>query len=185
MTLSLHFCWRRWGFSLPGLRTRDHPLGPPSTLAEIFRHKCLQSTLQTSPPTPRSHIRSFGTLGKLLKTPLTPQIYDSAGGMGGPRIIFLVAILLFLLVRSPCKIWEPYNKPIWGFSYGMKRERRLIPFTSLLFRLAPHEHERKFSGTRVCRVTFKQFPQPLRSHIRSFGTLGQHLKIPPPDPPNI
>ena len=31
---------------------------------------------------------------------------------------------------------------------------------------------------RVCRVTFKQLPQPLRSHIQSFGTLGQLLKIP-------
>jgi hypothetical protein len=32
---------------------------------------------------------------------------------------------------------------------------------------APHRHLRKFSGTRVCRVTFKHLPQPLRSHIRS------------------
>ena len=36
-----------------GLHTRDPPLGPPSTLAEIFRHACLQSHLQTSPPTPQ------------------------------------------------------------------------------------------------------------------------------------
>ena len=27
--------------SLPGLRTRDPTLGPPSTLAEIFRRTCL------------------------------------------------------------------------------------------------------------------------------------------------
>ena len=26
---------------------------------------------------------------------------------------------------------------------------------------APHRHERKFSGARVCRVTFKHLPQPL------------------------
>ena len=31
--------------------------------------------------------------------------------------------------------------------------------------LVPHQHERKFSGARVCRVTFKHLPQPLRSHI--------------------
>ena len=29
----------------------------------------------------------------------------------------------------------------------------------------PHQHERKFSGAHVCRVTFKRLPQPLRSHI--------------------
>ena len=35
----------------------------------------------------------------------------------------------------------------------------------------PHRHERKFSGARVCRSTFK--------HSRRFGTLGQLLEIPP------
>ena len=37
-------------------------------------------------------------------------------------------------------------------------------------RSAPHRHERKFSGTRVCRIAFKHLPQPLRSHIQSFRT---------------
>ena len=37
--------------------------------------------------------------------------------------------------------------------------------------------EIKFSGQRVCRVTFKHLPQPLRSNIQSFGTLGQILKF--------
>ena len=36
---------------------------------------------------------------------------------------------------------------------------------------------RKFFGACVCRVTFKHLPQPLRSHIQSFGTLGQLLKF--------
>ena len=45
--------------------------------------------------------------------------------------------------------------------------------------LSPHQHERKFFGACVCRVTFKHLLQPLRSHIRSFGTLGQLFKIPP------
>ena len=43
--------------------------------------------------------------------------------------------------------------------------------------LGPHRRERKFYGACVCRVTFKHLPQPLRSHIRSFGTLGQLLKF--------
>ena len=34
-----------------------------------------------------------------------------------------------------------------------------------------------FSATCVCRVTFKHLPQPLRSHIRSFGTIKQLLKF--------
>ena len=42
---------------------------------------------------------------------------------------------------------------------------------------APHRHYQTFSGTCVCRVTFKHLPQPLRSHIQSFGTLGQLLKF--------
>ena len=44
-------------------------------------------------------------------------------------------------------------------------------------RSSPNQHERKFSGAHVCRVTFKY--QPLRSHILSFGTLGQLFEIPP------
>jgi hypothetical protein len=36
---------RRWGSSLLGLRTRDPPLSPPSTWAEIFCRTCLQSNL--------------------------------------------------------------------------------------------------------------------------------------------
>jgi hypothetical protein len=83
---------------------------PPLTLAEIFRHTYLQSHLQTSPPTPRSHIRSFGTEQQLLKIPpFSLRIYDSAVGRGGPRIFLLVWILLFLFVWSPWKISEPYN----------------------------------------------------------------------------
>jgi hypothetical protein len=45
-------------------------------------------------------------------------------------------------------------------------------------------HELKFSGIRVCRVTFKHLPQPLRSHILSFGTLVQLFKIHPFPPKN-
>ena len=44
-------------------------------------------------------------------------------------------------------------------------------------RSAPHRRERKFFGARVCRVTFKHLPQPRRSHIQTFGTLGQILKF--------
>ena len=46
-------------------------------------------------------------------------------------------------------------------------------------RSSPHRRERKFSSAHVCRDTFKHLPQPLRSHIRSFGTLWKLFKIPP------
>jgi hypothetical protein len=55
----------------------------------------------------------------------------------------------------------------WGSS--------LPVYARLAVRSSPHRHDRKFSGARVCRVTFKHLPQPLRSH--SFGTLGQILKF--------
>ena len=38
----LNFRWRRWGFSLPGLRTLDPPLSSKSTPAEIFQPTCLE-----------------------------------------------------------------------------------------------------------------------------------------------
>ena len=53
------FRWRRWGSSHPGLGTLDPPLGPPFTTAEIFRLTCLQSHLQTSPPTPQKSYPKF------------------------------------------------------------------------------------------------------------------------------
>ena len=37
----------------------------------------------------------------------------------------------------------------------------------------------KFFGARFCKVTFKHLPQPVKSHIPSFGTLGQLFKICP------
>ena len=41
--------------------------------------------------------------------------------------------------------------------------------------MTPHRHKKKF-GVHVCKVTFKHVPQPLRSHVQSFGTLGQILR---------
>jgi hypothetical protein len=54
-------------------------------------------------------------------------------------------------------------------------DRSLVP---------PYRHERKFSGACVSRVTFKHLPQAFRSHILSFGTLGQLFEIPPFPPKN-
>ena len=93
---NINFRLRRWGSSLRGLRTLDPPPGPPSTWVEIVRRTCLQSHPHLPQPL-RSHIRSFGTLGQLLKIP--PFSVHSAGGRGVPNF-FVVGILPFLLVRE-------------------------------------------------------------------------------------
>ena len=66
----------------------------------------------------------------------------------------------------------------------MKKEESLEEFRlALMGVLAPClrtldvSTRRKFFGARVCRVTFKHLPQPLRSHTQSFGTLGKLLNF--------
>ena len=49
------------GVLAPRLRTLDGPLVPPSTLAEIFRHPCLQSSLHSSPPVLQKSFPMFQT----------------------------------------------------------------------------------------------------------------------------
>jgi hypothetical protein len=45
-------------------------------------------------------------------------------GVGGAPEIFFIRILLFLLLRSPCKNLEPYDNPFWGFSNGGNKKTR-------------------------------------------------------------
>ena len=104
---NFHSC--RWGSSLLGLRTRDSQLGHPSTWAEIFPHTCLQSHLQTSPPNPQKSYPKFQNPWTTFeeKKPCPPKSVIVRGrGYGGPDLFF-IGILLFLLVRSPCKISKP------------------------------------------------------------------------------
>ena len=61
------------------------------------------------------------------------------------------------------KFWNPMTTPSGRICTAGKKERLITKFP-------------KFSGARVCKVIFKHLPQP---HIRSFGTIGQLLKIPP------
>ena len=46
--------------------------------------------------------------------------------MGLPEFLFLIEILIFLVVRSPYKISEPYNNPFWAFSNGVKKKSEII-----------------------------------------------------------
>ena len=107
---------RRWGSSLPGLRTQDPPLSPPSTWAEIFRRMCLQSHLQTSPPLPQKTYPMFRTPMKtssrfFLICP--PKLGFFGGDRGGPPKFGFIGIIIFLLLGSPYTISEPYKKAFW------------------------------------------------------------------------
>jgi hypothetical protein len=44
-------------------------------------------------------------------------------------------ILLFLLVRSPFKISEPYDNPFWDFNNGARKEKK--KWNNTKFPLAP------------------------------------------------
>ena len=68
---------------------------------------------------------SFGSLGQLLKLPpFSAKKCHSAGGKGGPRIFFLIGILIFMLLRSPCKNLKPYDNPFWDFSNSGKSGKK-------------------------------------------------------------
>ena len=62
-------------------------------------------------------MQHFGTLWQFSNLPLfSRKIYHSEGGRGGPQLFFLTGILIFILLRSPCKNSKPYDKPFWDFS---------------------------------------------------------------------
>ena len=83
--------------SFRGLCKQDPPLSHPLTWAEIFRHTCLQSCLQTSPPTPKKSYTKFQNPWKC-----RPLVYPKSAycrGKGGPLFFIFIGILIFL-----CKI---------------------------------------------------------------------------------
>ena len=91
------------GVLAPRLRTLDGPLVPPSTRAEIFQHTCLQSRLQTSPPTPqKSYLKfrnprtNFEIFKKKLKNLKTPP-----RGPGGVSEFFGGLISPFFCENKP------------------------------------------------------------------------------------
>ena len=59
-------------------------------------------------------------------------------GRGGPRNFFPNGILIFLWVRSPCKISKPYDKPFWEKRKGRERRKK----TALTVVTKPSAHRR-------------------------------------------
>ena len=99
--------------SLPGLRTRDPLLGPPSTLAEIFWCTCLQSRLKTSPPTPQKSNPKFqnsmtSLSRKYLKLSDTPVKIGLIGGVRGiPNFFTRLKSFYLCYLGAHAKIWKP------------------------------------------------------------------------------
>ena len=143
---------------------------------------CLQSHLQTSPPTPQKSYPKFRNHIFKKRPKKDLKIAPRGPGGGGANFIFFSEFLLFFF-RGPCKIWEPYDNPFWKNSDGggEKEENfRWRRWGSSLpcphrgtLRSAPHRRHRKFFAARVCIVTFKYLPQPLRMPMQSFRTLRQ------------
>jgi hypothetical protein len=46
------------------------------------------------------------------------------GARGGPPNLILIGILLFLLLRNPCKNLKSYDNPFWGKSNGTKKKKK-------------------------------------------------------------
>ena len=99
-------------------------------------------------------------------------------------------LILILIHRWPIgKHFNPISHSIicvW-LQRGKIKRRKISAYTDggprsrvctrLTLRSGPHQQQWKFFGACVCKVAFKHLPQPLRSHIRSFGTLGQLFKL--------
>ena len=67
-----------------------------------------------SPPTPRKSYPEFQNPRTTFENnPLCPPKYSIVRGVGRVPDFFLVGILIFLLLRSPCKISKPYENPFW------------------------------------------------------------------------
>ena len=79
------------GVLAPRLHTLDGPLSPTSALAEFFRCTFLQNNLHPQPQNGNTFYHFQVKIG----------FFRGVGG--GPRNLTFIGILLFLLLRSPCK----------------------------------------------------------------------------------
>ena len=86
------------------LRTLDRLLIPPST-----RHVSAELPSNNSPIPSEVISEVLEPLDNFSKYPLfPPKNRIVRGGRGVPEIFFGLESLIFLLLRSPCKISEPY-----------------------------------------------------------------------------
>ena len=110
-------------------------------------------------------------------TPLSALKCHSAGV--GPRIIFLIGILIFLLLRSPCKISQPYDNPFWDFSKGGAKKKINLPIIVAYLSLLRWSHALR-SDQNVCSHRWGSLILGLRTldpflgpHGKFFGERGE------------
>ena len=95
------FCSRRWGSSLPGLPTLTIRLAPHRHEENFSATHVCRVTIKHLPQHLISHIH---TLEQLLKiTPLSSQIYHSAGGEVGSSFFLGCGNLIFVLLKPHIK----------------------------------------------------------------------------------
>ena len=100
------------GSSLPGLPTQDPLLAPPLTLAQIFWHTCLQSHLQTSPPTPQKSYMKFQNFTTFFEFLYHPLCHSEVGR--GDHRLFFIGILIIKWHTGVSKISKSYDN-FWIF----------------------------------------------------------------------
>jgi hypothetical protein len=111
-------------------RTLDPLLSPP-----IFSEHMSAESPSNISPIPLEVISEVRNPRKTFdNTPLCPPKYSIVLGLGGvPN--FLIRILIFLSVSSPCKISEPYDNTFWDFKIGGQKKWK-FPIAPMGFSLS-------------------------------------------------
>ena len=143
---------------LPGLRTWDPPLSPPSTLAEIFWHACLQSHIQTSPPTPQVNFWNFHTKNFYITSKTLPRgargVFKFFGGLISPFFVRINPLWSFrtltdLLLKFPKKsLKKPKNRPPGGQGVGV----RILSFSQNFYYFFLGAHAKMWNPTTTPSV---------------------------------
>jgi hypothetical protein len=102
-----------WSLFLPAIyENSGHYVCLPSPLLGPIM--CLQSHLQTSPPTPQKSYPKFRNHIFKKRPKKDLKIAPRGPGGGGANLIFFSEFLLFFF-RGACKNLEPYDNPFCGF----------------------------------------------------------------------
>jgi hypothetical protein len=114
------------GVLAPVSAQRDTPLSPPSTSAEIFRRTCLQSHLQTSPPTPQKSYPKF-------RNPRTNfqffflNLKTAPTGARGCLRFFLGLISPFFVRKNPLWSFRSLTDLLLKFSKKHLKKPKIAP----------------------------------------------------------
>jgi hypothetical protein len=109
-----NFRSRRWGSSLTVCARLTVRSSPHQTSGNFPAHMSAESSSNTSPNPSEVISEVLEPLDNFSKYPPFPPKNRIVRGVAGiPEFFFWVGILIFLLLRSPCKISKPYDNPFW------------------------------------------------------------------------